>query len=133
MMRQMIIKKKVGQIDDDELDDDSEKGGQIADNPSMSAPTQVTIGGDYTQNTTESIASLTQGTIDASHKHNNKDTDTKNHCEEGNGGEKGDDDGDDAIASTEHLGLGYVSRHVEAVINSLSGTTYETPPCPLER
>ena len=32
MMRQMIIKKKCGQIDDDELDEYFDKGGEIVDN-----------------------------------------------------------------------------------------------------
>ena len=45
----------------------------------------------------------------------------------------GDDDGDDYIASTDHLGLVCVSRHVVEIINSLSGNTGETPPCPPER
>ena len=52
MMRQMIIRGKGGQIDDDELDNDQEKGGEIVDNRSMSALTQVTIGDKHTQNTT---------------------------------------------------------------------------------
>ena len=48
----MIINKKGGQIDDDELDDDQEKGGEIVYNRSMAALTQVTIGDKHTQNTT---------------------------------------------------------------------------------
>ena len=92
----------------------------------MTAPTQVTIGTMHTKNTTESTAAPTQITIGATHTHNSTDIDTEN-CEEENGGEKGDDDGDDAISSTKNLGLGCVSRHVEASISSLSGTT-DTPP-----
>ena len=58
------------------------------------------------------------------------DTETKNNCEEKNGGEKGNDDGDDAIASTDHLSLVCVSRHVEEIINRLYRTTDETPLAP---
>ena len=52
MMRQMIINKKYGQIDDDEGDDDYDKGGEIVDNLSMASPAQVTIGNTHKQNTT---------------------------------------------------------------------------------
>ena len=42
--------------------------------------------------------------------------------QEENGGERGDDYGDDSIASPDNLGWGCVSRYVEASISSLSGT-----------
>ena len=47
---------------------------------------------------------------------------THTKCEEKNGGEKVDDDGDGTIASTNNLGLVCVSRHVEASTSSLYGT-----------
>ena len=81
------------------------------------------------QNTTESTASPTEVT---NHTHNSKDKETKNNYEDENGGEIGDDDGYDYIASPENLGLGSLSRHVEASIISLSCTTYKTAPHPPE-
>ena len=92
----------------------------------MASPTQVAIGAKHTQNTRESTAAPTQVTIGDTHTQNSTDTDTKK-CEEGNGKEKGDDDGDDAVASPENLSLGCVSIHVEAIIISLSGTTEKLP------
>ena len=56
------------------------------------------------------------------------DKETKNSYEEENGGERGDYDGDDTIASPDNLGLGCVSIHVEPSISKLSGTTDEPPP-----
>ena len=81
----------------------------------MSAPAQVTIGSKHAHNTTELTASPTKVTIGATYKHSSMNIDTKQ-CEEENGGEKGDDSGDDAISSPNNLGLGLVSRHVEAGI-----------------
>ena len=60
-------------------------------------------------------------------------TETKNNYKEENGVERGDDDGDDTIASPENLGLGCVSIHVEASISSLSRTTDKTTPHPPTR
>ena len=82
------------------------------------------------QNTTESTASPTEVT---NHTHNSKDKETKNNYEDENGREIGDDDGYDSIASTKNLGLGCVSRHVEASSISLFWTTDGTPPLPPER
>ena len=48
------------------------------------------------------------------------DTDPKVIFKEENGGEKVDDYGDDAISSPKNLGLGCMSRNVEASISSLS-------------
>ena len=96
----------------------------------MASPAQVTIGNKHTQNTKESTSSPKQVTICAANTHNSMDTNTRNNWEEDNGGGKGDDDGDDYIASTYNLGLVCASRHVEAIINSLSGNTDEPPPLP---
>ena len=61
------------------------------------------------------------------------DIDTKTNYEEEHGGEKGNNDRDDSIASPENLGLVCVSRHVEASIGRISGTTDKTPPHPPAR
>ena len=53
--------------------------------------------------------------------------------QEENGGERGDDYGDDSIASPDNLGLGCMSRHAAAIISRLSRTTDETPPHPSAR
>ena len=63
----------------------------------------------------ELTASPTKVTTGATYIHNSIDIDTKQ-CEEENGGEKGNDSGDDSISSPDNLGLGWVSRHVEAGI-----------------
>ena len=61
------------------------------------------------------------------------DTETKDNYEDENGRERDDDDGYDYIASPKNLGLGCVSRHVEASSTSLSGTNDRTPTHPPER
>ena len=100
----------------------------------MEAPTQVTIGAEHTHNYKESIEYPTQVTIGATHTQNSMDTDTKEHCEEENGGEKDDDYGDDAISLPGNLGLSCVIRNVEASISSLSGNNeYPPPPNPPSR
>ena len=71
---------------------------------SISDPKQVTVGDNDTQNST--------------------DIDTWKFCEEENVGEKGDDNGDYYIDSPNILGLVCVSRYVEEIIGTLSGTTY---------
>ena len=61
------------------------------------------------------------------------DTDTKKNYEDENGGDIGDHDGGDSVASSENLGLGCVIRHVEASSSRLSGNIDITTPSPPAR
>ena len=93
----------------------------------MEAPTKVTIEAKHTLNTTELISAPTKVNT---HTYNSTDTDTKNNDEKEHDGERGDYDGYDTIDSPNNLGLGCVSRHVEAIISRLSRTNDKTPPYP---
>ena len=94
----------------------------------MSAPAQVTIGSTHTHNNTEQAPASQKVTIGATNTQNSMYKDTNTIARRKMVERKAMMMDNDAVASPENLGLVCVSRHVEASISSLSGTTYNPPP-----